>query len=421
MEVDRTPARFIPFRKTDVIDMCLADGSLPSVDAAAFRRFCQVLVSVFHFEYHDTLEQLKNLYAPVNPDRDTRRPDGQDETDIGEFASTLETLLTAANYDRLDQQAIEAAFEEASLFKIKLKIDFDAYSEVLLYVRGESQKTEQVKMFGGLVTRDIAFTNYDRVVLYVKYRDDVAPESSSRKGATLLKLFQNVPKADIEMLFPSTQIAMRNIDKLLIGVPAIAGAVAIATTKAGASLIVLLSLVGFWLGLHSEAVHLDQAALVAIVAGIGGLGSYVWKQFSNFRNRKLLFMQSLTQNLYFKNLDNNAGVFHRLIDDAEEEECKEAILGYYFLLTKGEMNASDLDGSVESWFSGAHGATLDFEVADALSKLVRLGLVTESQGIYSAVPIVAASRLLDKRWDNYFDFSNLELPGSQDANQEPIV
>ena len=31
------------------------------------------------------------------------------------------------------------------------------------------------------------------------------------------------------------------------------------------------------------------------------------------------FLQTLTQNLYFKNLDNNAGVFYRLLDEAEEE------------------------------------------------------------------------------------------------------
>ena len=37
-------------------------------------------------------------------------------------------------------------------------------------------------------------------------------------------------------------------------------------------------------------------------------------------------MKALSDNLYFKNLDNNAGVFHHLIDAAEEEEVKEAIV-----------------------------------------------------------------------------------------------
>ena len=89
-------------------------------------------------------------------------------------------------------------------------------------------------------------------------------------------------------------------------------------------MILLGGLLGYWLGLSTEPVELSRATALALLAGIAGLGSFIWKQFNNFKNRKLRFLQSLTENLYFKNLDNNAGVFHRLIDDAEEEECKEA-------------------------------------------------------------------------------------------------
>ena len=40
-------------------------------------------------------------------------------------------------------------------------------------------------------------------------------------GSTIIKLFQDVPRADLEMLFPNAQVRMRRIDKLLIGVPAV--------------------------------------------------------------------------------------------------------------------------------------------------------------------------------------------------------
>ena len=45
-----------------------------------------------------------------------------------------------------------------------------------------------------------------------------------------------------------------------------------------ASLLLLATLLGFWLGLTSESVELSQAELIAILAGLGGLGSYIWKQ-----------------------------------------------------------------------------------------------------------------------------------------------
>ena len=387
--------------------MCLATGKLSGADQMRFREFCRLLQSIFHFEYHENLEQLKDLYAPINPDRDTRKVGVfTEEVDVS-FTETLHELLDKANYEKLSQQAIEAAFEESSLFQVKLKVNFDNFDEVLLFTRGESIHTEQVKMFFGLLKKEITFSNFDRVVIYIKYKDGVMPDAAKGKpGATMLKLFQNVPRADVEMLFPDTRVAMRNIDKLFIGVPAIVGAAAILTTKVGASLILLGSLMGFWLGLHSEEIELDEARMLAIIAGLGGLGSFIWKQFSNFKNRKLVFMQSLTQNLYFKNLDNNAGVFHRLVDDAEEEECKEAILAYYFLLAEGRAtDEQDLDAQVEAWFSERWESEVDFEVDDALAKLKKLNLVEQSGQGLSVTSIENACELLDRRWDEYFKFN----------------
>ncbi|MEK9820560.1 MAG: TMEM143 family protein [Gammaproteobacteria bacterium] len=401
--------RFIPFRKKDVISMCLASGELGDESQARFRTFTDLLKSVFHFEYHDKLETLKDLYAPINPDRDTRVVSVA-EADQGSFAVALDEVLDKANYERLDQRALMAAFDESSLFQLKLNVNFDDYAEVMLYTRGESQVTETVKAVFGLVKKEVTFINYDRVVLYVRMKEHVASELSAGKpGVTLLKLFQNVPRADVEMLFPGTRLGMRTIDKFMIGVPALIGAGAIVMTNAGASLLLLVAFLGFYLGLSSEAIELDEARLLAILAGLGGLGSYIWKQYSNFKNRKLLFMQSLTRSLYFKNLDNNAGVFYRLVDDAEEEECKEAILAYYFLRQRSAgLSAAELDDEVEAWFREKWQMEIDFEVDDGLNKLTRLGLAQEREGRYSVVDLDEACRLLDERWDNYFSATSRE-------------
>ena len=135
------------------------------------------------------------------------------------------------------------------------------------------------------------------------------------------------------------------------------------------------SLFGFWLGLHSEPVELDRARLLVLAAGLGALGGYLWKQVSNFRNRKLRFTQALTENLYFKLLDNNAGVIFRILDEAEESECKESFLAWHFLLAGGgRMTAARLDQVIEAWFAERWQCPLDFEIDDALAKLEVLGL-----------------------------------------------
>jgi hypothetical protein len=366
-----------------------------------FRELCRLMQSVFHFEYHDKLEALKNSYMPINPDRDTRAIEA--ESGDGDFAGQLEELLDKANYEKLSEAELAMAFEESSLFKIRLNVNFNDFSDVVIYTRGESLISEEQTSFFGLVSKTIEFSNFDRVVVFIKFASGV---DQDKPGSTMLKMFQNVPKADIEMLFPNTTVGMRVIDKLMIGVPALVGGTAIFTTKMGASFVLLGTLIGYWLGIISEPVSLDQAALVALVASVGGIASYLFKQFSNFKNRKLAFMQTLTENLYFKNLDNNAGVFHRLIDEAEEEECKEAFLAYYFLLVKQDITDADtLDSAIESWFRASWDCDVDFEVDDALNKLRNLGLVFETPPALTAVDIERGCEILDKRWDDYFSYS----------------
>ena len=196
---------------------------------------------------------------------------------------------------------------------------------------------------------------------------------------------------------------MRLTDKLLIGVPAVISGGVVLTTKLGASLVLLGSLFGYWLGIHKQPAELNQASLMALLAGAAALGGYLWKQFNNFKNRKLRFMQALTQNLYFKNLDNNAGVFYRIGDDAEEEESKEAVLAYYFLLQNPQgLSKTELDAAIEHWFESRWNCPIDFEIDDALEKLLRLGLVEDAADRLAAVSIREGIRRLDQRWDNYF-------------------
>jgi hypothetical protein len=67
---------------------------------------------------------------------------------------------------------------------------------------------------------------------------------------------------------------------------------------------------------------------------------------------KIRFMKTLADNLYFKNLDNNAGVLFHLINEAEEEDFKEAMLAYYFLLTdRHRLSQPELDDKVEQWLA----------------------------------------------------------------------
>ena len=272
-----------------------------------------------------------------------------------------------------------------------------------------------MKQFLGLRRRTLEFTTYAKVLVYVKFQDAAHFEAKGKKvddlpftpGSTIIKLFQNVPRADLEMLFPNAQVRMRPIDKLLIGVPAAVSGVIVVVTKLIAAVLPVLLLLGFWVGLRREPVELNQGQLVALGVGLMAFGGFVVRQFAKFKNRKIQFMKALSENLYFRNLDNDAGVFHHLLDAAEEEEVKEAVLAYHFLRTAARAaDRRELDGRIEDWFARRWDASFDFEVDDGVAKLRRLRLVDDDgRGRLAAVQLDEAKRRLDETWDDLFVYN----------------
>ena len=72
------------------------------------------------------------------------------------------------------------------------------------------------------------------------------------------------------------------------------------------------------------------------------------------------------------------------------------------LINEQGMGRNVLDGKIEQWLADKWQCSIDFEIGDALDKLVMLQLVTENDGLIKAVPIQQGMKNLDKRWDDYF-------------------
>ncbi len=411
--------RFIPFRKADVVEMCIKDARLEETEIKEFKKFCQILEALFHFEFHSRLERLKTCYGPFNPDADTRKVYNYSEPEKKnlqkQLVSEMATVLNAANFEKVTAENLQQALAEESLFQIRLEVDFEDFEDVIFFRRGETVKEETLVKFFGLSKKTFKFTNYERVAIYIKFREKQYFENRKRKnlyfepGSTIIKLFQNVPKADLEMLFPNSKVRMKPIDKIIIGVPAAVSGIIVLVTKLGASLLLVGSVVSFWLGFKDEEVQIKQQHLIALGAGLGTLGGFMFKQINKYKNRKIKFMKALSDNLYFKNLDNNAGVFYHLIDAAEEEEFKEAVLAYYFLITaKDSLTKNQLDDHIENWLAERWDCHIDFEIGDAVNKLQRLNLIRIDGEILHGLPLSEAKQQLDAIWDNFFTYNQLD-------------
>ena len=396
------PAHHIPLSKEDILSKFISQ--LEDGDKDNAKKIFMLVKNQIHLEFHQTIEELDLSYEPFNPN--TLNKLESTEIDSSTFIEHLKYTLTKANYKALGQAELNEALEAESLFKIRLYVDFDDYQQTVLFTRGESIRKEEVALLGRFFKREIEFNNYDSVVMFLQLKDEIIDatlKESCVPGSVVLKMFHNVPKADLEMLFPNTKIRMRLKDKLMIGIPALISGIILAVTKLGASFIIIGALVGFWLGFSDEPVTLNKTSLVVVLAGLGTIAGYLWKQFSGFNKKKLQFVQKLIENLYFKNLDNNEGVYYRLVNEAEKEEVKEILLAYFYLLqSEKPLNKKELDLGLEQWINKVWGCSIDFDIDDAIDKLQRLNLVTQKDSNFVAVKLPSAIKHLDQRWDNYF-------------------
>jgi hypothetical protein len=226
-----------------------------------------------------------------------------------------------------------------------------------------------------------------------------------RPGAVLLKYFRDIASADLHALFPDVRVVMGLRDRLMLGVPALIGGIPI-LLKLASTLTVLFLVAGFYLGLASAVRDDEMAGALAAISGLIALGGFIVSQWVRFQRQSLLHQKILSDNVYYRNVNNNAGTFDYIIGEAEEQECKEAFLAYYFLLKDGAPTEEALDQRIEVWLTKTFGTDVDFECDDALAKLERLGLLKRDGDKLSVPPLGEALVRLDRIWDNFFPFDS---------------
>jgi hypothetical protein len=399
---------FLPFRRRDVVAMCTEE--LSGAERADFGAFAYRLASLVHHRFHERIERLKDAYHPFHPEADTRvlKPltPAERQAALAVLEEELVALARAANFTPMSLREVEEAMAGHSLLKLRLELDMRDVDTVLLFRRGESVRTRRQTRLFGLWRRQVSYVSYARVLVYAKFKeaDQFTPEAAQdllfRPGSVIVKLFQNVPRQDLEMIFPNVRVRMRLIDKLFIGVPALVSGIVVVATKLVSVLGLIVTVIAFWLGLRDSVGTIESTQWVAAGLSLFAVGGYVSRQISNFKNRKIRFMKALSENLYYRNLDNDAGVFHHLLDAAEEAEVIEAILAYHFLRrAQAPLTLTELDERVEQWFREHWDHAFDFEVDDGVRKLRELGLVTiDADERLTPVPLDAALRRLERLW-----------------------
>lgn len=387
---------FIPFYKHQFKEYLI--NKLEKEEKENFEKICNITESIYHYKYHSKLEKIKEDYEPYDPDTENNikqiekfKKKKEHESIV---ISEIKELLKAGNYEEISHADLEKAFEEASPLGINLKIDFSKYKDYSIFYRGMYNDTYEKKLL--LKKQKYDFDVYSRVVFIFAINEGSITPKEEKKLKNLyhdkiyIKIFKNVPKFDLEMIFPGTKVQIKMVDKMKVVIPLAVGIVSsisniIKYILSHGDPIKLLYQIGFW-------------------TLIGGFFMFSLKSFMNYKNTVEKYLKTLTQNLYFQNLDNNSGVVKNLIDDAEEQDWKEAITAYLFLVKENKpILSEDLNHKIETFFKEELDTDVFFEIDDALRKLFEFEIIEKSEGKIKAVGMDEALRKLNLQWNGFYN------------------
>ena len=420
-EAARGKERFIPVTRFALLDRLTSPTAWPGGQAREARRFFRYLDHWRRQQYNAQLSELEETYEPFSPDSDLlmTRTFTPDERAVMQARVTegMARILTQANYVRIDHNDVEQILTRESAYGLDLQVDLAVFDEVLLYYRGASTRRDQRRRWNRFYLREqFDVPTFQRLFLLFKVkpldnhvRQVMQAQKLSRREAEkivkrardsmppavkdtciYMKLFKNIPRSDLEMVFPNTRVRFRFFDKIRLG-----------ATASG----------GLGLGAFGAAGKIALLATnpIAAAGAFVGLGGIAFRQAVNFMNQKQRYMVVMAQNLYFHAMADNRGVMLKLGARAAEEDIKEEML-LYSVLTKERARRQDLpdiDAAIEQYLAASFGVSVDFDISDALERLIADGIVVEHpDGRLEAMQPKEGASHIDKKWDAFLD----ELP-----------
>lgn len=365
--------RFIPITFLELQEEI---AKLKIIDDDLLVNFTNKLRNHYHLEFHSELLKLKTNYHPFNPDRDTITLKSFSKEELVQkekkLLDDIIPLLNSANYEKLTQETINQAIEETSPYGVDVSVNFKEFDNLHLFFRGSAIREDEKRTFKSFyLKKEIVQTKiYRRLFLFFK-------QQVNGKELIYLKLFKDIPQSDLEMLFPNIKVRISLIDKIKLAI-----------TGGGGTIAGTITLIG------KIAVSLEP---IALLSALGAFLALIGRQITSIFSHRTKYMAKLAKNLYFYNLDNNAGAISHVLDMAEDEEAKEVFLAYLFILkNKNPISKEDIDTNIEQFIDDTFNIPMDFEIEDALHKLIRLELIMMNQasGTFEAIDIKKALSIL---------------------------
>lgn len=406
---------YIPVAKSELVAALAKGPGLAEGDRARFVEVAKMLAAVIHYEAFDGLERLKDLYAPLDPDAAAEA--GRAGPDQTAFTTAFEAMLARGNFQEISGAALLETTDVDTLNDVRVRMKQDGIAAIRFFTRGSAPEKVTARRFWGLVKREVATEVFDDVVVVVALKGADALDKGearaftrlrrgARPGAILIKHFGAVPRVDLPSLHPGATPTMKTTDRVVLGVPAIAGGAPLLLQLANA-LPVIFAVIAAYFGVQGAVTNDALQRALAALSGVVALGAFLMRQRLKFDRQRLVYQRRLAETVYFHTVANNAGVLDGLVGAAEAQDVKEAILAWRTLRALGPQAKAALDAACEATLRDTFGLDIDFEIGDALGKLQRYGLVRETDGVLIACSADEALAGLDKAWDAAFAYATV--------------
>jgi hypothetical protein len=408
---DQDPrGHYIPVHKGDLAEALIYDPeSAQGERAEEWRDLCRKLGAIFHYQHYLTLERLKEAYFYFNPHhRCTPRGAVAARAAYEALLAALRAVLEEANFVEVPPEEVERAHRTHALVPVEVRAPVEDYADIRFFRRGRHlEEVEADPTVLGFRKEKKQVEVYDDVVLIAAAKpvEEVASRAQRKRlgrptfhdGRVIIKYFRDIASADLNMLLPNVRVILSLRDKWFLGLPALVGGLPL-LLKLAPVLTVLAVLAGIHLGAAGgevEAGGLRQS--IVVLSGLMAVAGFITHQWLKYQRQSLRHQLQITDNLYFRNLNNNAGLFDAVIGAAEEQECKEAFLAFFFL-NREPMSRASLDARIERWLRRRFDCDIDFKVEVGLARLDELGLLRRNGETLSVVPLAEALSRLDYHW-----------------------
>ncbi|XP_033754224.1 transmembrane protein 143-like [Pecten maximus] len=419
-EYSKYREKYIPITRTSIVRHILQENFLNDEERKIFEDFALCLDKSIRNKYYGVLQQAKEMFDPLNPDKDTiqTRKWNKAERVDNEFWLTqrLEKIMEKANFHELPKTVLAKAMEEHEVgVGVRVSHDSTKFDVLRIWALGKTLPKEKPPFYlrawyyllPNQAPGPMESLYYKRVALAMRLKKD---------QKLLLKGFKDVPKNSLEMLMPDVKIRMTKLDKLWLG-----GSV----TTFAISLMMKAS--PFMSGLQNWTL-----GLTGVTLAVGGT------MYFRYQNRRNAYLAELFQMLYTNNIANNRGLLTLVVDRAEDESFKEALLVYSFLLANrsaavknksmadmapeelGGLTEAELKRKIEEWITSKTEVNAEFDSQEALSLLKNYGIVKQSGNKIHVVSLAAALRCMPQRPDTLL-MRELESDRVEDHDDEKFT